>query len=272
MEGRTLAQIAFAYQTNCVILGVQRRSRMIRSRISEIRLESGDVLLIAGRSSDITALRSHRDVLLLEWSATELPTISHVNRARLIFSGVILAAASGLVPIVVAAVAGAALMVWSGCLNIRQAARSVDRRIFLVIGTALALGLALQETGGAHFLAMSLVETLSETSTPFVLSAFFLLVAILTNVLSNNATAVLMTPIAIRTATQLQVDPLIFVYTVIFAANCSFATPIAYQTNLLVMGPGNYKFADFLRVGVPLLLVIWLTYTIFIPWYFGIPW
>ena len=272
MEGRTLAQIAFAYQTNCVILGVQRRSRMIRSRMSDIRLESGDVLLITGRSSDIMALRSHRDILLLEWSTTELPTLSHVNRARLIFAGVVVAAASGIVPIVIAAVTGAALMVWIGCLNIRQATRAISRRIFLVIGTSLALGLALQETGGAHFLAMSLVDSLHEASTPIILSAFFLLVAILTNVLSNNATAVLMTPIAVSAATQLQVDPLIFVYTVIFAANCSFATPMSYQTNLLVMGPGQYTFIDFLRVGGPLLIVIWLTYTLFIPWYFDISW
>ena len=159
-----------------------------------------------------------------------------------------------------------------GCLNIRQATRAVDRRIFLVIGTSLALGLALQETGGAQFLAMTLVDSLFEASTPVILSAFFLLIAILTNVLSNNATAVLMTPIAVSAATQLQVDPLVFVYTVIFAANCSFATPMSYQTNLLVMGPGHYTFIDFLRVGGPLLIVIWLTYTVFVPWYFGISW
>ena len=157
MVGRTLAQIGFNYQTHCVILAVQRRSRMIRSRLSEVRLESGDVLLIAGRGSDVTALRSNRDILLLEWSATELPTISHANRARLIFSAVILAAAVGLMPIVIAAVAGAATMVWTGCLNIRQATRGVDQRIFLLIGTSLALGLALESTGGAGYLANALV-------------------------------------------------------------------------------------------------------------------
>jgi di/tricarboxylate transporter len=272
MAGRTLAQIGFNYQTNCVILAVQRRSRMIRSRLSEVRLESGDVLLIAGRGDDITALRSNRDIIFLEWSAIELPTISHANRARLIFSGVILTAASGVVPIVIAAVAGAALMIWTGCLNIRQATRGVDQRIFLLIGTSLALGLALEATGGASYLATTLVKSLSGSSIPIYMSAFFLFVAALTNVLSNNATAVLMTPIAVSTAFQLNVDPLIFVYTVIFAANCSFVTPISYQTNLLVMGPGQYEFKDFMRVGTPLLIVIWLTYTFFAPWYFGISW
>ncbi len=272
MVGRTLAQIGFHYQTNCDILAVQRRSRMIRTRMSEIRLESGDVLLIFGSGEDITALRSNRDILLLEWSTTELPTITHANRARFIFGGVILSAALGILPIVVAAVTGATLMIATGCLNIRQATRAVDRRIFLLIGTALALGLALQQTGGAAYLATNLVESLSGQSIPIVLSAFFLFVAFMTNVLSNNATAVLMTPIAVSAATKLGVDPSIFVYTVIFAANCSFATPIAYQTNLLVMGPGHYMFADFLKFGLPLIGILWLTYTFFAPWYFGLSW
>ncbi len=272
MVGRTLAQIGFHYQTNCDILAVQRRSRMIRTRMSEIRLESGDVLLIFGKSEDITALRSNRDILLLEWSTTELPAITHANRARFIFAGVILSAAFGVLPIVVAAVIGATLMIATGCLNIRQATRAVDRRIFLLIGAALALGLALQETGGAAYLATNLVNALSGQSIPIVLSAFFLFVAIMTNVLSNNATAVLMTPIAVSAAAKLGVDPSIFVYTVIFAANCSFATPIAYQTNLLVMGPGHYLFADFLKFGLPLIGILWITYTFFAPWYCGLSW
>ena len=272
MVGRTLAQIGFHYQTNCDILAVQRRSRMIRTRMNDIRLESGDVLLIFGKGEDITSLRSNRDVLLLEWSTTELPTITHATRARLIFTGVILSAALGLLPIVVSAVIGATLMIATGCLNIRQATRAVDRRIFLLIGTALALGLALQETGGATYLAEHLVESLSGQSIPIVISAFFLFVAVMTNILSNNATAVLMTPIAVSVAAKLGADPSIFVYTVIFAANCSFATPIAYQTNLLVMGPGHYMFADFLRFGLPLIGLLWITYTFFAPWYFGLSW
>ena len=272
MVGRTLAQLGFYYQTNCAILGVQRRSRMIRTRMSEIRLQSGDVLLIFGHESDVTALRTSRDILLLEWSSSELPTIGFANRARFIFAGVVLTAATSLLPIEVAAVAGAALMVAAGCLNIRQAARAVDQRILLLVGTTLALGLALERTGGAQFLAMTLVEGLSSASVPILLSAFFLLIAGMTNVLSNNATAVLMTPIAVSIAEQLKIDPIIFVYTVIFAANCSFATPIAYQTNLLVMGPGHYVFSDYVKLGVPLLIIIWLAYTFFAPWYFGLTW
>ncbi|MEL7029099.1 MAG: SLC13 family permease, partial [Pseudomonadota bacterium] len=268
MTGRTIDQIAFQYQTNCVLLGVQRRSRMIRARMGGIRLEAGDVLLILGARSDVRALRANRDVIVLEWSMTDLPDIKHAFAARAIFAGVVVLAATGAVPIVIAALAGAAAMVATGVLNIRQASRAVDRNIVLLIGAALGMGAAMEMTGGATFLAVQLVNVLDGFGVAAVLSAFFLLAALVTNVLSNNATAVLFTPVAIRAAEQLSVDPLVFVFTVIFAANCSFATPVAYQTNLLVMGPGHYKFRDFLYAGGPLIIVLWIAYTLAAPVYF----
>jgi len=270
MINRPLAQAGFLYASSCQIVGVQRRSRMIRSRIDEIRLEAGDILLVYGPPSDIRALRSNRDLILLEWSATELPIISHAHRARFIFGGMLALAALGLLPIAIASVLAATAMIMTGCLNVRQAIRAVDQRIFLLIGSALALGLCLERTGAAAFLAQSMVDALMGAGLIVILSAFFLLVAILTNILSNNATAVLMTPIAISTAKQLGVDPHPFIYTVIFAANCSFVTPIAYQTNLLVMGPGRYNFMDFVRFGGPLLVVMWLVFTFTAPYYFGL--
>lgn len=270
MDGRTLAQLAFQEQTNCVVIGVQRRSRMIRERLTKIRMEAGDVLLLIGKRDDLLGLRSSRDILLLEWSATDLVRSSHAQRALLVFGGVVALAATGLMPIAVAALAGVFAMIAGGCLNIRQAGRAVDRRIVMMIGSALAMGTALNATGGAAYLAHGLIGALEGAPVPLVLSAFFLLVAILTNLLSNAATAVLFTPIAVSVAGDLSVDPMIFVVAVIFAANCSFATPMGYQTNLLVMGPGHYRFSDYLRVGIPLIVIIWLTYSIFAPWYYGL--
>ncbi|MEM8985981.1 MAG: SLC13 family permease [Pseudomonadota bacterium] len=266
--GRAVDHFGFHYQTNCVLLGVQRRSRMIRAQLNAIRLEAGDVLLVLGARRDIRSLRADRDILLLEWSMTDVPDMKNAMRAQLIFAGVILAAATGVVPIVIAALAGAGAMILTGCLNIRQASRAIDRRIFLLVGVALAMGAAMQATGGASFLATQLVGALGPFGPSVVLSAFFLMTAALTNVLSNNATAVLFTPVAISAAEQTGVDPMAFVFTVIFAANCSFATPIAYQTNLLVMGPGHYKFRDFIVVGVPLIIVLWAAYTVLAPFYF----
>ncbi len=273
IDGRTLLQVNFSYETNCIVLGVERRSRMIRSAIDSIRLEAGDVLLVAGPNEDILALRSNRDVLLLEWSAVDFPSRRNAVLALSIFTAVVASASTGLIPIPVAALSGTALMVIGGCLNTRQAARAVDRRIFLLIGAALAMGTALSATGGAHFLAERLLYVLEGASPAIILSAFFLLIAALTNILSNNATAVLFTPIAVSVAEGLSLDPqatLAFVVAVIFAANASFATPMGYQTNLLVMGPGHYRFRDFLIVGVPLTLIMWIVFSLFAPWYYGL--
>ena len=270
MIGRNIEQIGFRHETGCLVLGIQRRSRMIRARMSDIRLEDGDVLLILGEADDVQGLRLNRDVIPLEWSATEIPDIRRAWRARIIFGASILAAVTGVVPIEVAALAGAAGMIAFDVLNIRQASRAVDRRIFLLVGAALAMGSALQFTGGAGFLAHAVVTIFQGAGPAVVLSAFFLLVSVMTNMLSNNATAVLFVPIAAGTANELGVDPMIFIYAVIFAANCSFATPMRYQTNLLVMGPGHYQFRDFLNVGGPLIIILWITFSLFAPWYYGI--
>ena len=270
MIGRSLAQLGFHYQTRCIVLGIQRRSRMIRARMDEIRLDAGDELLVYGRQADVVALRANRDVLLLERSTHELADRAKVGRAIAIFAAVVALAASGLVPIVIAAVGGGGAMVISGCLNIHQAARAIDRQIIFLVGAALALGVAMSATGGASYLAHIIVSVLGDAGAAVTLSVLFLLIAVFTNVLSNNATAVLFTPIALGAAVELGVDPRVFVYAVIFAANCSFVTPMGYQTNLLVMGPGHYRFSDFVRAGAPLVFVIWVTFSLFAPWYYGL--
>lgn len=270
LDGRTLAQAGFVLQGGCKVLGVQRRSRMNRASINDIRLEANDTLLALGNQNQIQSLRLNNDVMLLEWSVKEIPIMADMWKALAIFLGVVVLASGGIVPIAIAATLGAFAMIVTGCLNVRKAANAIDRNIFLLIGAALAMGSSLQMTGGASYLAMAMLDILNGASTTVVLSAFFLLIAFLTNILSNNATAVLFTPIAVNVAQELGVDPFIFITAVIFAANCSFATPMGYQTNLLVLAPGNYKFSDFLKVGVPLILILWICYTFFAPWYFGL--
>jgi di/tricarboxylate transporter len=270
MIGQTIEQIAFRHQTGCIVLGIQRRSRMIRTLLNDIRLEAGDVLLVLGKGVQVQDLRHNRDVLLLEWSATELPDPKLAHRALGIFGVMVATVLLGVVPIEIASVAAAGAMIAAGVLNVRQAARAIDRRIFLMVGAMLGVAAALEATGGARAIAETSVVMFSGFGVPVILSAFFFATAVTTNVLTNNATAVLFTPIAISTATQLGVDPLIFVYAVIFAANCSFATPMGYQTNLLVMGPGHYEFRDFVRTGTPLVILLWLAYSLFAPWYYGL--
>ncbi len=270
MRGLTLPQIGFRYKTHCIVLGIQRRARMIRQRLTDIRLEAGDVLLVQGQPDDVAALKRHRDVVLLEWSAEDLPVLDHAKRASFIFLFVVALAASGALPIVVAALTGAAAMVAVGVLNVRQAFQALDPKIVTTIAAALALGVALQETGGARYLAHLLLVALEGASTAMVLSLFFLLVAGLSNIISTKTAAVLFTPIAVDLAMELGVEPQAFAVAVVFAANCSFASPLGYQTNLLVMGPGHYRFIDFARAGLPLIVLLWVVFTLFAPWYYGI--
>lgn len=270
MEGRTLPQTGFHEQSHCAVLGIQRKSRMIRQRVDEIRLESGDALLVIGTRRNIRGLRDSLDVLLLEWSTRDFDISNKSRQSLLAFAVVVTTAASGLLPITVAALGGAALMILMGCINIRQAARAIDRRVVLMVAAALAMGTALEGTGGAQYLASSILSLVEGASPTIILSVFFLLVAALTNVLSNNATAVLFTPIAVSVSDSLGVNPLPFVIAVLFAANCSFATPMGYQTNLLVMAPGHYKFSDYMKAGLPLIIIIWLVFTLVVPWYYGL--
>lgn len=268
MAGRTVELLGFRRLTRAVVLGIQRRSRMIRSRLGEIRLEAGDTLLLCAPPDAFTEMRQSRDIILLEWSSTEIPVTAKARTARIITLLMIITAATGILPILHASIAGAVGMIMANCLNIRQASRSLDLRIFMLIAAALAMGIALERTGAVDLVTQSIIAVAEPYGKYAVLSAIFLLVAILTNILSNAATAVLFTPVAISTALELGSDPLPFVLAVIYAANCCFATPIAYQTNLLVMGPGHYKFSDYLRFGGPLVILIWLAFTAIAPWMF----
>jgi di/tricarboxylate transporter len=268
--GRTLSKAAFRTETGCIVIGIERRSRMPRMVMSEIRLEEGDVLLFAGRDQDIDRLRGNRDVLLIDHSLADLPPRHTAPRALAVFVAVVLTAATGLVPIMVAALVGAFAVIALGCINVRQALRVCDSRIIFLIGSSIALATALEATGGATAIATAVVDLLEGQPTVVVLSGFFFLMAVLTNILSNNAMAVLFTPVAIGIAQRLSVPPEPFIVATVLGANCSFATPIGYQTNLLVMGPGHYTFADFIRAGSPLVLLMWVTFTLVAPWVYGL--
>lgn len=267
--GQTLNQAGFRARTRCIALGVQRRSRMIRAKLTHIYLQAGDVLLVQGRPEDVETLRGDQDVLLMEWSAAPLPAHHRARAAGLIMFAVVAAAVTGLVPIVVAGLTGVAAMVAFDVLNIRQAFRAVDTNILTMIPAALAMGAAMHVTGGAHFIAANVIGLFHGAGTWTVLSVLFIVMVALTNVISSKAMAVLFTPIAVDLAHSLGAPVEAFAVAVVFAANCSFASPVGYQTNLLVMAPGHYKFGDFARFGLPLILLIWAVFSLFVPWYYG---
>ncbi len=187
-----------------------------------------------------------------------------------IFSIVIGAAALDIVPIVISALAGAVAMLAIGVMTLRQAGRSIGADLVLMIAAALALGKALQETGGAEILSGLLAVLLVDAPPPVVLSAFFLLVAVLSNLVGAKAVAVLFTPIAVSLAADVGAPVEPFAVAVVFAANCAFATPMGFPTNLLVMGPAGYRFMDFVRAGLPMVLFVWATASIVLPFHYGL--
>jgi di/tricarboxylate transporter len=266
--GQNLEQLGFHNRYHCVVLGIQRQSRVIRSRVTEIRLAAGDVLLVVGHHEDVLRLHETKDLLLLEWTAEEIHASKKGMITAAIFFGVVGFAAFDVVPITISVMVGIAFLLGFGCINLRQVGRAMDLKIYMLIASSLALGVCLEETGAAQYLATHLVTAMKGSPPALIFSMLFLLIACFTNVLSNNSNAVLFTPIAVSTALQLGLDPRPFVYAVIFASDCSFVTPIGYQTNLLVMGPGHYRFTDYMRGGLPLFILIWLTASFFFPWYY----
>jgi di/tricarboxylate transporter len=270
MVGLTLEQFELQQSQRAIFLGIQRRAQMTAARMTNIRLQSGDVLLLKGRPDRLEALRPERDVVLISGTRGIIPNRTHATRAVFIFGGAIGCAAVGFISITTAAIAAATLMILTGCMNLRQAGRAIDKTIYLLVGTSLALGTAMTATGGAAYLANVIVTVFDAASPPVILSVFFLVVALFTNVLSNNACAVLFTPIGVGLAANLGIDPRLFAITCLFACNCSFATPMGYQTNLLVMGPGQYQFSDFVRGGLPLVILVWLAFSFAAPWYWAL--
>lgn len=264
---RSLAAAQFSSSYGLMPLALHRArtpSSQVTGDLNMIRLRAGDVLLVQGTGEAISTLKDSGSMLVLD-GTTDLPHTHNAKRALAIMAFVVAAAAFGIMPISVSAVVGLGLMIATGCLSWSDAGSALSIPVVMIIVTALALGKALMGTGMADFVAISFVAAASSLSPPMILSAFMLLMTIMTNVVSNNAAAVIGTPIAISIAAQLGASPEPFILAVIFGANMSFATPYGYQTNLLIMSAGGYKFSDFLRVGIPLTVIMWLGFSFVLP-------
>jgi len=264
---RSLAAARFSSSYGLLPLALHRArapSSQITGDLNLIRLRAGDVLLVQGTREAIAQLKESGSMLVLD-GTTDLPHTHRAKRALAIMALVVAAAALGIAPISVSAIAGLGLMIATGCVSWRDAANSLSIPVVMIIVAALALGKALVGTGMADFLALSFVSLASGLPPPVILSAFLLLMTFMTNIVSNNAAAAIGTPIGIGIAQQLGVSTEPFILAVLLGANMSFATPYGYQTNLLIMTAGGYKFADFLRVGIPLTVIMWVGFSIALP-------
>ena len=261
---RSLAAARFTGSYGLMPLALHRArapSSQVTGDLNTIRLRAGDVLLVQGTREHINGLKDSGTMLVLD-GTTDLPHTHRAKRALTVMALVVAAAASGILPISVSAVMGLGLMLATGCLTWRDAAGALSVPVIMIIVTALALGRALMETGMAAYLAMGFVNVTSALPIAMILSAFLLLMTVMTNIVSNNAAAVIGTPIAIGIAQQLGVPAEPFILATLFGANMSFATPYGYQTNLLILSAGGYKFSDFLRVGIPLTVIMWIGFSL----------
>jgi di/tricarboxylate transporter len=267
---RSLAASRFSANYGLMPLAIHRArapSSQVTGDLNSIRLRAGDVLLVQGSKDGIQSLKAGGTMLVLD-GTTDLPHTHRANRALAVMGLVVGVAAFGLMPISVSALIGVGLLLALGCLNWRDAADALSTQVIMIIVASLALGRALMGTGMADFLAVEFVDAVSALPVPVILSAFILIMTVLTNIVSNNAAAVIGTPIAVSIAQHLGVHPEPFVLAVLFGANMSFATPFGYQTNLLILSAGGYKFSDFLRVGIPLTIIMWLGFSIVLPMFY----
>ncbi len=264
--GLTLKEANFRQRYQATALAIRRHASEIRDKLGRVRLRMGDMLLVQVRRQILGNLRQDSDFLLiLEESQGSDFRFSKLPIAVLIFLGVVAAVASQWLPIELAALFGALLMVFTRCITLRQAYLAVDWRIVILIGGTLALGTAMEKTGTANAIADSLVGWSGALGPVALIAVLYLATMGMTEIMSNNATAALLTPIAISIAHQGGWDPRPFAFCVAFAASCSFLTPIGYQTNTMVYGPGGYRFTDYFKVGVWLSLISWLAATLLIP-------
>jgi di/tricarboxylate transporter len=265
LDGRSLKQARFRSRYGLTALAVRHRGKVMRENLETLQLRAGDVLLFEVEKEHLEQLREDKTFVLV--SQVELPQFrkSRMLTAIAIVTAVIVAAATGTVPIVSGAIVGCILMVLSRCLNLEEVYSAINWQVIFLLAGVLTLGTALEKTGAARLLGNFLVENVGAWGPIALVSAFYLATSLLTEMMSNNATAALLAPIAIAAAEGLNIDSRPLLMAITFAASASFMTPVGYQTNTLIYGPGQFRYADFLRVGTPLNILFWILATIFIP-------
>ena len=279
--GETIAETKLDEQFDTTTLAIRRGGDTYREDIDEMSVETGDTLLLQTTDAAIDYLSENGDVVVTQ-SADEPLIQDHEDPETVaplspktpiavgIMLGVIGVAALGLLPIVIAALGGVVAMVVTGCINPNEAYDAVSWNIIFLLAGVIPLGLAMQRTGGDEFLASILVASATVLPVLAVLGLFYLLTGLLANIITPVASVVLMIPIAVDTAQRIGANGFAFLLAVMFAASAAFMTPIGYQTNLMVYGPGGYRFTDYLRVGGPLQLLMTVVTTLGIAFFWGL--
>ena len=267
LAGKSLAESRLRANYGASVLAIRQHGTLRYGRFENITLMPGDALLIDVPNDQIEHLTQQRVFLVVSRAGIPRFDWRKASKAVAIVVAVVVVAATGLLPIVAAAATGALMMVLSGCVSTEEAYGAIEWNVLFLLAGMLSLGAAMEKTGASTMLANGMIDSVGGLGSLALLAAFFGATMLLTEVMSNNATAALLLPSAITTAQALDVDPRAFMFAVIFAASSSFMTPVGYQTNTMIYGPGQYRFKDFVRVGAPLNLIFWALGTLLIPWF-----
>jgi di/tricarboxylate transporter len=266
--GQSLRTAGFRTRYGIPVLGLQRHGAALQDHLGDVRLEAGDILLVQGTTEQLTVLHESGDVALI--GAVNIPArrLRKLGIAVTIMATVVALAAFNVLPILVAALLGVVAMFVSGCVTPEEAYKEVDWMVLVLLGSLIPLGLAMQNTGAAQFLADGVLGIARGLGPHGILVSLYILTSLLTSVISNNATVLVVTPIALATAASAGIAPMPLIVAVMIAASNSFMTPIGYQTNTFIYGPGGYRFSDFVRVGGLLNLLLVAAATVLIPMFF----
>ena len=254
--GKKVRESNFRNLYNAAIIGVARNGERLKGKIGNIVPRAGDTLLLAAHPSFEAQQRHSRDFFLVSTLQHTEPTQhKRASIAVLILVGMVILVATGILSMLKAGMLAAGLMIITRCTRGRIARRAVNWQVIIVIAASLGIGSALQSTGAAGAIAQNLMS-LSGNNPWWALTLVFVTTSLFTAVATNNVAAVMMFPIALAIAHDLNVNFMPYAITIMMAASASFATPIGYQTNLMVLGAGGYRFADYLRMGIPLTILI----------------
>ncbi|MAY46597.1 MAG: dATP pyrophosphohydrolase, partial [Rhodobacteraceae bacterium] len=265
MVGRSLGSMRVRRRVGVYVLAAHRRNQNIGRQLDDLVVRVGDTLLLEGAPEDIQKLAAEMELVDVSKPSARAFRRSHAPIAVGALFGIVILAAFGVAPILMLSILAVALVLVTGCIDADEAFSFVDGRLLALIFSMLAIGAALESSGAVELIVNWVAPLLSMMPPWLVVWAVYLLTSILTELVSNNAVAVVMTPIAIGLANALGVDARALVVAVMIAASASFATPIGYQTNMLVYGPGGYRFTDFMRVGIPLNLSMGILVSALIP-------
>jgi di/tricarboxylate transporter len=262
--GHTLKQLDFRNRYKGLVLAIQRRGETISEKLNSVELGMGDALLIQAHEAHLKELRGDENFIVLDEVAGTV--LKHKAPLVLgILAAVVGLAAFDVMPILVTALLGCLAMVLTRCLRLEEAYHAINWQVIFLLAGILPLGIAMQTSGAAGFIAGNAVGLVGGMGPVAALAVVYLMTSIMTDTMSNNAAAVLLAPIAISTAEQLGISPRPLLMAITFAASTGFSTPVGYQTNTMIYNPGGYKYTDFLRTGVPLSITFWILSVIFIP-------